>query len=353
MFVDKIHCYTFGNYRLDITNNQLLKNGIPVLITQKSFDILRFLVENNGLVIKKEDLLSSLWEGNFVEENTLTQHIYMLRKVLRQGGNEENFIETVPKIGYRFVSEVNEVFYKNPEKRMSANSVYPDFSDTVSTNDEITYFKSLTESGKISAYLEEKNKNLSINPQPKFSINFSILTILLIFVISLFGYAILETNSFSAEQDREIPVKSIAVLPFQVIGESKDEKLGLGVTDVIISNLGNSEDIAVSPTSSISQFVKDKNLPEISEKLNVDAVLLGTIQEDKERVRITVQLYYVKDQNIIWSEKFDENYSNIFSLQDKISAQVTSKLLMIIKNNKFVPAFAEHGNKSEGKQDYF
>lgn len=202
MFVGKIHCFEFGEYRLDITNNQLLKNNIPVSITQKGFEILLFLIENKGLVLKKEELLDALWEGNFVEESTLTQHIYMLRKALKEKEVEAGYIETIPKIGYRFVGEVEEVFYENPRTQIAVNHVYPDLTQSFSTsiNDEIVYFKSLTESGKIPAYVEEKTKTTTAAPRPPNSFpakNYIILVGLVISGIALLAYSLYESNVFS------------------------------------------------------------------------------------------------------------------------------------------------------------
>lgn len=348
MFVEKIHCFEFGEYRLDVTNNQLSRNAVPVSITQKSFEILLFLVENQGIVLKKEDLLDSLWEGDFVEESTLTQHVYMLRKALKKDGDELNYIETIPKIGYRFVGEVEEVFYENPNSQITVNHVYPDRTESVTTsiNDEIVYFKSLSESGKISAYVEEKTKQLPAKKELKQPKNQFFLLFLVIVGFLLLGYTIYEKNFFLASQNaqnQDARIKSLAVLPFKIIGEGKDEKLGLGMADALISKLGNLEGLSVRPTSSVINFSEKENfdLFETGKNLEVDAILIGTIQKEKETVRITTQLFDVESKKLLWSERFDENYSDIFSLQDKISEHISSKLSIKIKTNNHIPAFAE------------
>lgn len=360
MAVDKIHCFEFGEYRLDITNNQLLRNNVPVSITQKSFEILLFLIENQGIVLKKEDLLDALWEGNFVEESTLTQHIYMLRKALKRKGDEPNYIETIPKIGYRFTGEVEEVFYENPHPHISVNHVYPDSTESVSTsiNDEIVYFKSLTESGKISAYVEEKAKTIAPpRPEKKPSKHYAAIAILLITGLLLLGYALYEGSVFSGsptEQNQPQQIKSIAVLPFKIIGEGKDEKLGLGMADALISKLGNLEGISVRPTSTIIRFTENENedLFEIGRKLEVDAILVGTIQRDNDLIRINVQFYRVSDQTQIAAEKFDEKYSNIFSIQDRISEKIAQKLFLKKNSKNDSLKYLEYSNNTEAYQAY-
>src|SRR5688572_15892339 len=104
---EKVIFYDFGDFRLDVVNCRLLKNGIPVQITHKSFEILQKLIEKRDRMLKKEELLSTIWEDCYVEEATLTQHIYMLRKVLQENG--KIYIETIPKNGYRFIANVEEI----------------------------------------------------------------------------------------------------------------------------------------------------------------------------------------------------------------------------------------------------
>lgn len=79
----------------------LFENNKTVSITPKAFDTLLFLVENCGHILSKEELLETVWEGAFVEENNLAQNISILRRIIG-----EDLIETVPRRGYRFVGKV-------------------------------------------------------------------------------------------------------------------------------------------------------------------------------------------------------------------------------------------------------
>lgn len=100
------HFYAFGIFRVDVTERVLFNERGSVPLTPKAFDLLLFLVENSGHVLDKEELMKQVWPDSFVEENNLAQNISTLRKVLGAGG--ANFIETVPKRGYRFVANVSE-----------------------------------------------------------------------------------------------------------------------------------------------------------------------------------------------------------------------------------------------------
>jgi DNA-binding winged helix-turn-helix (wHTH) protein len=104
--------YLFGPFRLDVTERLLYGQRGVIRLTPKTFDTLLALVENRGHVLGKEELMQRVWPDSFVEENNLAQNISVLRRVLSEevGAEGEKFIETVPKRGYRFVSEVTESF---------------------------------------------------------------------------------------------------------------------------------------------------------------------------------------------------------------------------------------------------
>ncbi len=102
--------YEFGEFRLDATRRLLQKNGESVPLTHKAFEMLAMLVENRGRVVTKEELLSEIWPDTFVEEGSLARNISVLRKTLGEQPGEHQFIQTIPKQGYRFVAPVRETF---------------------------------------------------------------------------------------------------------------------------------------------------------------------------------------------------------------------------------------------------
>jgi DNA-binding winged helix-turn-helix (wHTH) protein/Tfp pilus assembly protein PilF len=100
--------YEFGAFRLVPAERQLLHDGQSVTLPAKAFDTLLILVQNNGHVVKKDDLLKLVWPDAFVEENNLNQYVSLLRKTLSNGHNGERYIETVRGHGYRFAADVRE-----------------------------------------------------------------------------------------------------------------------------------------------------------------------------------------------------------------------------------------------------
>ena len=106
------HSYTFGTFRVDVTQRVLFHENRPVSLTPKAFDTLLALVQHNGHVLTTQELMAQVWPDSFVEGNNLAQNISTLRKVLGVGGAK--FIQTVPKLGYRFVADVKEIRDETP-----------------------------------------------------------------------------------------------------------------------------------------------------------------------------------------------------------------------------------------------
>ncbi len=102
-------CFNFGNFTLDVEKRLLLRDGEPVPLTPKAFDTLALLVRRSGHVVGKDELLQEIWADAFVEESTIAQNVFTLRKALGQNHTENQFIETVPKHGYRFIADVKAI----------------------------------------------------------------------------------------------------------------------------------------------------------------------------------------------------------------------------------------------------
>src|SRR5215208_1066621 len=98
--------FAFGPYRLEVEERRLLREGTLVPLTPKAFDVLLALVQHAGRLLEKDTLLKVVWPGTFVEENNIADNISRLRKALNDGAHGQQFIETVPRRGYRFVAEV-------------------------------------------------------------------------------------------------------------------------------------------------------------------------------------------------------------------------------------------------------
>ncbi len=341
---NKARYYDFGHYRLDITNDRLLKNNETIPLTQKSVDILRFLVQNSGEIINKTSFFNTVWAESYVDETNLTQHIYRLRKALEDTENGNVYIETIPKCGYRFIANVVEVYDEStdiePVKTLETPTLNTNLD--ISNKDENKLdneSNSVSDGKRPTSPLPILNEPTATIQQPPSIFNRRNFFILFIgaFISLLFfqAYFYITNNVISAEPR----VKSVVVLPFKLIGDAKDERLGLGTADAIISQIGKLENFKVNPTESIINYSKndssqyDEDLFKLGNGINADILITGTLQQDGNSTRINVMFYHVENKRQICTAKLDGEFSNVFALQDSVSNQVLKKLLAEIEGH--------------------
>lgn len=105
MHIETRQFYEFGPFHLDVNERLLMREGRMVPLSPKVFDTLLVLVENGGRILGKDELMQMIWPDTFVEESNLTHNISQIRRALGDG----EYIETVPRRGYRFVFQVQSV----------------------------------------------------------------------------------------------------------------------------------------------------------------------------------------------------------------------------------------------------
>src|SRR5580704_6106171 len=124
MSAQKKHFYAFGPYRLDSQKRVLVRNGTPVSLAPKAAVTLLLLVKNAGHLVEKDELMAQVWPDAFVEEGNLNRNIFVLRQLLGEWDRGGEYIETIPKRGYRFVAPVKEVTHAegDPQAQTSAGT---------------------------------------------------------------------------------------------------------------------------------------------------------------------------------------------------------------------------------------
>jgi len=308
------HLYEFGPFQLDPPERLLLCEGQPVPMPPKAFELLVVLVERGGHLVDKDELLKIVWRGSIVEEGNLSVTVSFLRKALNDDRGLHKYIETVSKRGYRFVADVREV----GEPRSVPALPRPGETGEQSLAPV-----------KLSTPVPEAATTTPARI-PRWTILAAALGLgALVMVLKLVPHREGAMAQVPVVQVQgAAAIRSLAVLPFQTLGAKRgDEYLGLGMADALITRLGNTGKIIVRPTSAIQKYAAENLSPQAAGlEQGVDAVLDGRIQQEADRVRLTVQLIRVRDGVQLWGESFDKEFTNIFALEDALSERVAQSI---------------------------
>jgi DNA-binding winged helix-turn-helix (wHTH) protein/TolB-like protein/Tfp pilus assembly protein PilF len=298
--------YEFGNFRLDALTRTLLRDGQAVPLAPKAFEMMLALAESHEKILSKDDLMRRIWPDTIVEENNLTVIISILRKALGENPSQHRYIVTIPGRGYRFVAKVNEV--AEEERAVAAAEVQRD--------DRVVYPVEPPAQSVFHRYAQF----------------FRICGLVLVAGICI----LIGTMVLSGGRVTDARIGSIAILPFKPLASDTSEPyLGLGLADVIITHLGNLHDVIVRPTSTILRYAGLNQDPlEAGRALKVDSILDGHFQLVKDRIRLTIQVIRVRDGETLWSETFDDKFTNLFSMQDAISERVAHALMIRLKDGE-------------------
>jgi DNA-binding winged helix-turn-helix (wHTH) protein/TolB-like protein/Flp pilus assembly protein TadD len=314
--------YEFGRFRLDGDEGILLKEGRPVPLTPKVFDLLLLLVENRGHLVPKEEIMSRLWPESFVEEVNVNRNISTLRRALNDSPNDRAYIETVSKRGYRFVAAVVEVEADETElilERRTSTEIITDEEEI--TDADGRYAGDPFEQATLPAGIVAR-----LGLSSRLRRYAALLSVVAMVTLSVVVWWATGQHRRGATVGG---INSIAVLPFKDMGARGDEHLGLGLADVLITRLSNLKEVKVRPTSAVEKFEgQEQESAAVGKLLGVDAVLEGSIYRVQEQLRVTARLMRVSDQSPIWSGKFDDKAEDVLAVQNAIAEQVADSLAL-------------------------
>src|SRR4030095_1773596 len=287
--------YLFGPFRIDVAERLLRRDGESIPLTPKAFDLLLMLVENKGHLLEKDELMKMLWPNTFVEEANLSNNISQLRKALSMDPVHQ-YIETVPRRGYRFIADVTEL---SPTPEIASGG-HPDKAH------------------------ERKESIASISDASRQSTVFWFA----LAVVALLALGPVIYYFWPKKPVTQQPIRTIAVLPFKPLAaDSSDESLEMGMADTLITRLSNLRQLIVRPASAVRKYTAlDNDELAAGREQRVDAVLEGTIQKASDKIRVTVRLVRVADGALLWADQFDEKFTNLFAVQDSISERVAGAL---------------------------
>jgi DNA-binding winged helix-turn-helix (wHTH) protein/TolB-like protein len=305
--------YEFGRFRLDPGQHLLLREGKPISLSPKAFELLLVLIQSGGRLLTKDDLMQRLWPDSFVEEANLTVNISALRKSLGDSLDGQEFIETVPKHGYRFIAPVTEVQEETqPSKRAATRAVVQPISDGAdfraddSPADPVTRERETT---------------------PRSRARLVAMVVLVLGIAASAAFYSLYRQRSSRIQALDAP-RRLAILPFQNLRQDPNSDfLGYSLADAVIIKLGYVQALQVRPSYAVAKYRNQTiDIRKVAEELNVDTLLMGNFIRDGDDLRITCQLVDAATENILWRGAFDLKYDKLLTVHDNVAQEIIKGL---------------------------
>ena len=299
---------SFKTFRLDPANHLLWRNGDRVPLAPKAFDVLAYLVEHAGQLVTQDEILEALWSETYVNPEVLRKYILEIRRALGDRPDNPEFIETVPKRGYRFIAPVLEESAAEPVVAATSSAIEE------SATEEDTR--------SIGALLEVKSS----------SGRYRVWKLAVLPVLAVLAAAAIAGQHFWVARNRvnasSARNTSIAVLPFADMSAAKDQEyFSDGLAEQLINDLAKVSGLKVVGRSSAFQFKgRNEDLREVGRELGVANILEGSVRHDGNHVRITAELIKTDDGFQLWSQTYDREIKDIFTVQDEIALSATEAL---------------------------
>ncbi len=168
------------------------------------------------------------------------------------------------------------------------------------------------------------------------------------------GYRFVATVVDKVRKVADSTIQSIAVLPFKLLGvDGGDEYLSIGIAETLTTRLSSLKLLTVRPTSAVLKYVSsERDAMETGQELQVDTVLEGSIRRAGERLRVTARLVSVLNEEVLWADKFDEQFTDIFEVEDSISAKVAQALALNVSGEQRKRLTRRYTNNAEAYQLY-
>jgi DNA-binding winged helix-turn-helix (wHTH) protein/tetratricopeptide (TPR) repeat protein len=312
--------YEFGNFRLDVAEHALTrldgsKNG---QLTEKSFQTLCVLVQKSGRLLSKKELIDQIWPDTFVEENNLDKCIHAIRHVLGEKPNEQRYIQTVRKHGYRFVAEVRKVVADSPADNASANSARLRTSQPVA----IAGANEVQNPSVLAPGTHSEDISVD-QTQPIYRAHKKRIAAVLVSSVLLIAAG--ATYYYFSSKSPSGGKKSIAVLPLKPVNaEARDDLYDIGIADSVIHRLGTMKGLTVRPLSAIRKYTDvQQDAVAAGKEQKVDYVLASNYQIAAGNIRISSQLFNVSTGQIEEIYKSEEKtLGNVFGLQDEVADEI-------------------------------
>ena len=297
----------FGPFQLDLRAAELRDNGTTTKLPEQPFQVLVALIEHTGDVVTREELRQRLWKSDtFVDfEQGLNTAVKRLRELLGDSAEKPQYIETVPRHGYRLMVPVERL-----------DSAAPAIVDTTARRRKVW-------------------------------LTASALLLVAVALGVIWRQRVLE-------RFRPVKIESLAVLPLANLSRNPEEEyFADGMTEALITDLGKVHALRVISRQSVMQYKgSNKPVPQIAQELHVAAVVEGSALRSGDKVRISVQLIQARPERHLWSESYERNLRDVIALQREVSQAIVGEIRGKVKSADEVSLAKAHPVDPEAYEAY-
>ncbi len=293
--------FLVADWIVDAPANRLLRDGDEVRLEPKVMSVLVYLARHRGRVVSRDDLESGVWTGMVVGYDAVTNAVIKLRRALGDDSRAPRIIETISKHGYRLIADVGPV-----DEPDVGQSPIPETTDPVTTE---------------RAPSAAKHRRRA--PVPTAGL------LALLLLVALIAVYLVRSPPGVKEQVSESAQRvSIAVLPFDnPTDDPSQDYFANGITEDLITDLSKVSGLLVVARNSAFAY-QDSTEPAgtIGRSLGVRFLLRGNLRREGDQLRLNVRLIDSHDGRTLWAERYDRRLTDVFRIQDELTAQIVSAL---------------------------
>lgn len=283
--------FTVGGWLVEPDALRMVRGDVEKKLEPKVMQVLVHLAHHGGQVVSRQQLESTVWRGVIVGYDSLGSTIIKLRKAFNDDSRNPAIIQTIPKKGYRLIAPV--AFVDSPTANTAGHALRPGEKHPVKTRLRVVVSLALVIAAVVIA-------------------------------------ALLMTESRLGEPSRthSPDAPRLAVLPFRNLSaDPRQEYFSDGISADLITDLAKLDQVAVIARNSTFVYRNtDVDVRRLKAELGVDYVVEGSVRRDDTRVRISARLIDASSGINIWADRFDAEFSDMFSLQDMVVERIVSAL---------------------------
>jgi TolB-like protein/DNA-binding winged helix-turn-helix (wHTH) protein len=328
MDLEKHQIYQLGEYLLDPARRRLNRNGEPIHLSKRPFQVLIYLIRHRDRLITRDELLERFWDGREVYDDSVRKAVSTIRKALDDRRDPPRFIETRYGEGYRYVGPLAEQWSTAGPAAVEVERVR---GVKIVVEEEIHEAPDDREGGKPDDEPASKALRLAGQKARRAPLAVSLAVALTAIALGVAAFAFYRSRA-NPNEIAPAPPRSIAVLPLKNLsGDPEQDYFSDGVTESLITELARIRDLKVIARNSTFAFKgKEVDVREIGQRLGVAAVLEGSVRRQGETVRVTIRLVSAEDRRVLWTGDATRPLKDIIAVQDEIGCSVAESLRVVL-----------------------